>query len=159
MHLAGAQIVYDESLKCSKCILGGYNFCIQSQEDKEYSDENELASYATKCCADTSCSEYTDPNWSCSAAYADYVYALTMCPFKKDKCGETKKLSFDRDLNATKSIQVNNLTQGESCAYEIKSNCNSPAFRTTDSFMMDDDNVEIYFIEYEKAFINATEVD
>lgn len=28
-----------------------------------------------------------------------------------------------------------------------------------DSWMMDDENVDIYFIEYEKAFINSTEVD
>lgn len=108
---------------------------------------------------DTSCSEYYDANWSCSAAYSDNVYALTMCPFKKDKCGEVQKISFDKELNETTEISVKNLTQGDSCAFEIKSNCNSPAFQVTDSFMMDDDSVDIYFIEYEKAFINATTYD
>lgn len=122
-------------------------------------DDNELAAYASKCCADTSCSEFYDPSWSCSAAYADMTYALTMCPFKKDKCGDLKQISFDKELNQTTTIDVKNLTQGESCAFEIKSNCNSPAFRVAESFMMDDENVDIYFIEYEKAFINATQTD
>ena len=82
-----------------------------------------------------------------------------MCPFKKDKCGDVQKISFDKELNTTTEVSVKNLTQGESCAFEIKSNCNSPAFRVADSFMMDDENVDIYFIEYEKAFINATTYD
>lgn len=96
--------------------------------------------------------------WTCSSSYSDPDYAITFCPFKKNKCGATQKVEFT-DTNTAMNLTVANLAAGDTCAFMIKSKCNSPAFSKKDGSGMNDSNVEINFIEYEKTFLNATELD
>ena len=57
------------------------------------------------------------------------------------------------------NLTVQSLEAGDTCSFMIKSRCNSPAFKKKDSKKMNDSNVELNFIEYEKSFLNATEKD
>jgi hypothetical protein len=84
---------------------------------------------------------------------------MTFCPFKKDKCGDTAEVSFEDSVNTTQSVTVNDMAEGETCSFKIKSKCNSPGFKKTSSEGMDDSNTEISFIEYKKSFVDGTEKD
>jgi hypothetical protein len=68
-------------------------------------------------------------------------------------------VEFDQDVNTAMNLTVQNLEAGDTCSFMIKSKCNSPAFSKKEGKDMDDDNVELNFIEYEKSFLNATELD
>ena len=151
-----AAAAYSADLKCGKCIKEGYNFCFVGTDTQTF--EKGTAPEAT-CCQDTSCAQASDSAWSCSGAYSDADYALTFCPFKKDKCGDTAEVTFENTVNATQQLTVSNLAEGETCSFKIKSKCNSPGFKKTSSEGMDDSNTEVSFIEYKKSFVNATEKD
>lgn len=101
-----------------------------------------------------------DPAWTCSSSYSDPDYALTFCPFKKNKCGSIQKVEYgENDVNVSQTLTLQNLEAGETCSFMIKSTCNSPGFRVTNARKMNDSNIEVGFIEYKKSFINATERD
>jgi len=84
---------------------------------------------------------------------------MTFCPFKKDKCGDTAEVEFEDNVNSTQSLTVNDMSEGETCSFKIKSKCNSPGFKKVSSEGMDDGNTEVSFIEYKKSMVNATEKD
>jgi len=75
-----------------------------------------------------------------------------MCPFKKNKCGEKQNVTFS-ETDKTEEVKAKNLTAGESCTYMIKSSCGSPAFSTKNFSGMNDSNVNITFIEFEKEYV------
>lgn len=119
---------------------------------------------AKKCCKDgtaENCPELKDAAWSCSSAYSDKDYALTFCPFKKKKCGDTAEITFgEGDVNKTNSIKVANLAAGESCSFKIKAQCNSPAFQALqDAKGFSDANTVISFVEYKKSFVKPSSKD
>jgi hypothetical protein len=151
-----AYATYSADLKCGKCISEGYNFCFVGSDSDTF--EKGTAPEAT-CCQDTTCAEASNTTWTCSGAYSDADYAKTFCPFKKDKCGDTQSVEFGDSVNTTQSLTVNDMSEGETCSFKIKSKCNSPAFKKTSSEGMDDDNTEITFIEYKKSLVNGTEKD
>lgn len=126
---ASAQPVYKDQLGCGACIKGGWNFCFKGTDAQVVEDTEPQK----KCCEDATeakCPEVVDPSWSCSSSYADQDYALTFCPFKKKKCGDTAEVTFgESDVNKTQEIKVANLAAGESCSFKIKAQCNSPAFQ------------------------------
>lgn len=122
-------ITYSADLKCGKCIKGGYNFCFQGNDTQKFDSASGLSS---TCCADSSCSQASDSSWTCSSSYSDPDYALTFCPFKKNKCGSIQKVEYgEDDVNVSQSLTLQNLEAGETCSFMIKSSCNSPGFRVT----------------------------
>jgi len=144
-----ATITHSTDLKCGKCIKGGYNFCFQGNDSQQFDNSTAVTS---TCCSDTSCSENTNTSFTCSSIYSDKDYALTMCPFKKNKCGTKQNVTFS-NTNKSEEVKVKNLTSGESCTYMIKSSCGSPAFNTKNFSGMNDSNVNITFIEFEKDYV------
>lgn len=147
---------YSADLKCGKCIKEGYNFCFVGNDTQTF--EKGTRPEAT-CCQDTSCAEASNSTWTCSGSYSDADYALTFCPFKKDKCGDTAEVEFDESVNVTQSLTVNDMSEGETCSFKIKSKCNAPGFKKTSAEGMDDTNTEVSFIEYKKSMVNGTEKD
>jgi len=151
-----ARATYSADLKCGKCIKEGYNFCFKGTDTQTF--EKGTVPEAT-CCQDTSCAEASNSEWTCSGSYSDADYALTFCPFKKDKCGSTAEVTFEDNVNSTQQVTVENLAEGETCSFKVKSKCNSPGFRKVSSSNMDDSNTEVSFIEYKKSFVNKTSKD
>lgn len=88
---AANNIAHSTDLKCGKCIKGGYNYCFQGSDTQEFDDASTLTA---TCCADETCSEASDATYTCSMAYSDGDYAMTFCPFKKDKCGGVSAVEF-----------------------------------------------------------------
>jgi hypothetical protein len=68
-------------------------------------------------------------------------------------------VDFTAETDETEELVIEDLEEGDTCSFTIKSKCNSPAFRVADSENMDDSNVEVSFIEYEKKYVNATSTD
>jgi len=128
------------------CITSGYNFCVQGQ-DGQVLEKGEKP--VATCCEDDTCVEASSSNYTCSLTYSDMDYALTFCPQKKDKCGSKQEISFD-DEEGSESVEVKNLTRGETCSYKMKSNCGSPAFKVNGT------KVNITYIEFEGSQVNKT---
>lgn len=78
------------------------------------------------CCEDGNCPEASDETYTCSLSYSDLDYALTMCPQRKEKCGNKQELDLGED--ESESIEIVGLEDGESCTYKVRSNCSAPAF-------------------------------
>merc|ERR1719453_466904 len=89
---------YSADLKCVKCIKEGYNFCFVGTDTQTFDKDNKPE---TTCCQDTNCAEASNSSWTCSGSYSDTDYALTFCPFKKSKCGDTADVTFEDNVNAT----------------------------------------------------------
>ena len=62
-------------------------------------------------------------------AYRDSDYALTFCPFEKDKCGGVSAVEFTNEVNKTQDLKLINLEPGDVCSYQVKSACNAPGFK------------------------------
>jgi hypothetical protein len=92
-------------------------------------------------------------------SYSDGDYALTFCPFKKDKCGNTSAVEFTNEVNETSEVELSNLADGDTCSYKVKSSCNAPGFRVTDETGMGDSEVEVSFVEYEKRYMTNGTAD
>ena len=145
LTFAGAS--HSADLKCATCITSGFNYCVQGK-DGQVLEKGETPTF--HCCKDDSCSEASDPDYTCSKTYSDMDYALTFCPQKKEKCGPKQDYSFD-DEESSESVTVSNLTLGESCSYKMKSDCGSPAFKVNGT------KVNITYIEFEGSQVNKTE--
>jgi len=144
---------YSADLKCGKCINAGYNFCFVGSDTQTFDKENKPEA---TCCQDTNCAQASNSSWTCSGSYSDTDYAKTFCPFKKDKCGSNANITFGNNVNETQQITVQNMTQGETCSFKIKSECHSPGFKKLGSKDMNDSNTEVSFIEYKKSFVDKT---
>lgn len=151
-----ASAAYSADLRCGKCIKEGYNFCFVGTDTQTFDKDNKPE---TTCCQDTNCAQASNSSWTCSGSYSDPDYALTFCPFKKSKCGDTAEVTFGSTVNLTQQLTIANLSEGETCSFKIKSKCHSPGFRKVRSRGMNDSNTEVSFIEYKKSFINRTEKD
>lgn len=125
-----ATITHSADLKCGKCIKGGYNFCFKGVDTQTFDSE---AGVESTCCQDGTCTQASDSAWTCSSSYSDPDYAITFCPFKKNKCGTTQKVEFNNETNTAMNLTVQSLEAGDTCAFMIKSKCNSPAFSKKDA--------------------------
>jgi hypothetical protein len=85
-------ITHSTDLKCGQCIKGGYNFCFKGNDSQQFNNATDVES---ECCSDTTCAKNTDTDYTCSSIYSDTDYALTMCPFKKSKCGSKQNVTFE----------------------------------------------------------------
>jgi hypothetical protein len=83
-------VTYASTLKCGACVKGGFVFCFQGADGDTYTS----AAPTNKCCQDTSCSEYSDNTYNCSAAYSDKEYALSFCPQPQNVCGTNQSVEF-----------------------------------------------------------------
>lgn len=103
------------------------------------------------CCEDDTCPESSDATFTCSMTYSDLDYALTMCPQRKNKCGDKQDLEIQE--GETQTVEVVNLEAGETCTYKVKSDCGSPAFKMEEG---PTDGVDISFIEFEGEQVKKT---
>ena len=124
------------------CIKSGYTFCVQGVDGQVF--EAGVKPVAV-CCEDNTCAEASDATYTCSDTYLDQDYGLTMCPQRKDKCGEKQDLEFEEGDSET--VEVAGLELGETCTYKVKSNCGSPAFKIDDGTAID--GLEFSFLEFE----------
>jgi hypothetical protein len=121
-------VTYDASLKCGKCIKGGYNYCFVG------TDGDVVASGGSEptatCCEDSTCNTASDSDYVCSSTYTDAEYALTMCPQKQDNCGTNQTVTFT-ETGTESNLTVSGLSDGDSCTYIIKSSKGSPCFKVS----------------------------
>lgn len=92
-------------------------------------------------------------DYTCSAWYTQKEYALTACPTSKAKCGSYKEVTFDEAGNKT-TLQIFNLTEGETCSYKLNAECGSPYFKVDDFRNQDDSALQVSFIEYDWSKAN-----
>ena len=71
-------ITYSNGLKCGQCIKGGFNFCIRGDPGEVVTSGDTVP--VNTCCQDTTCSENTDTNYSCSSKYTAMDKKLLICP-------------------------------------------------------------------------------
>jgi hypothetical protein len=109
---------YSPDLKCGNCIKEGYNFCFVGTDTMVFDKESKPEAI---CCENTNCAQASNTSWTCSGSYSDTDYALSFCPFKKSKCGDTSSVTFGNNVNATQSVTISNLSEGETCTFKIKS--------------------------------------
>lgn len=145
--VAATEITYDASLKCGKCIKGGFNFCHNGATDGVVVTTDDVEPTYT-CCEDDTCAEASNADYTCSLTYSDATYALQMCPQKQTNCGEVQEVTFE-ETGEEETLTVSGLTDGESCTYKIKSNKGSPAFKLSDDSTTTDEKAEISYIEFE----------
>lgn len=89
------KIEFKAQLGCGACIRGGYIYCIPGAEG---SDPSTWAAGTTSvCCKDAaSCAQTNDSKYLCSNSYTDTTLAKAMCPFNKDRCGNSTGFAFDQ---------------------------------------------------------------
>lgn len=143
--VAATEITYDESLKCGKCIKGGFIYCLPADTaDGEVVADGDDAPTGT-------CVEEATDGMVCSDTYSDVDYAKGFCPQKQSQCGSNQEIEFD-DVTAEgeeEEITIEGLTDGETCTYTVKSSKGSPAFRMKDDSTISDEAIEITYIEFE----------
>lgn len=74
-----------------------------------------------------------------------------MCPQRKAKCGNKQELELSE--GETENVEVEDLEEGETCTYKVKSKCGSPAFQVKEGGQ---NGVNITFIEFEESSVNKT---
>ena len=82
-----------DTLKCSKCIRGGFTFCFEGTDGEAIAVDG--VAPTEKCCEADTCDEASNEAYTCSNSYSDATYALSMCPQKQDKCGATQEVDFE----------------------------------------------------------------
>jgi hypothetical protein len=117
LYNATETVTYASTLKCGKCIRGGYVFCFQGTEGQMFNGTDPT----TNCCqTESGCTQISTSGWVCSNGFSDPDYALSMCPFKNSTCGQNQNNTFSTK-GASTLLNVTGLKAGESCVYKIKS--------------------------------------
>ena len=143
--VAATEITYDETLKCGKCIKGGFIYCLPADTaDGEVVADGDDAPTGT-------CVEEATDGMVCSDTYSDVDYAKGFCPQKQDMCGSNQEIEFAdvTEEGDEEEIEITGMTDGETCTYKLKSSKGSPAFKLSDDATTDDSKVEITYIEFE----------
>lgn len=115
---------FKQELPCGECILGGYVYCVKGPEG--YSGSEELTQ---QCCFDKSlCERQIDTTqYNCTFKYSSTMDMFKVCPFKPSACGTVGNLTLD-GLGDTECVRLRNLTRGNACYYNLKSQCGVPNF-------------------------------
>ena len=156
---ASATITFDASLKCGKCIKGGFVFCTKGGDGEVVADDGKGVPAAATCCEDSTeakCSVIKDTAYTCSNTYTDADLARSMCPFREKSCGKKKTIEFTDTTDAAVDIAPTAMVAGETCSYKVKSKKGSPAFRVKKDSTTTDAKTEVTFVEYDES---KTEVD
>ena len=103
-----------DTLKCGKCIRGGFVFCFEGTDGDVVADGGRDPT--SKCCEDDQCTEASNDAYVCSNTYSDQTYALSMCPQKQDKCGSNQEVEFS-ETGETEEIVIEGMEDGDACTY------------------------------------------
>jgi hypothetical protein len=127
------------TMNCGQCIGLGYHYCINKAENTVTNAY--VASGSQTCLAvGSSGSQFNDPLWSCSNAFADRVYAKYVCQVNTTPCGVTQSYNLD---STTQSITISGLQTGQSCFYRLSAACGAIAFLPNDT-----SKTEIEYVEF-----------
>jgi molybdopterin biosynthesis enzyme len=78
--------------------------------------------------------------WTCSNIYSDPTLAKGFCPFIGARCGNISSFNFQ---NVSESTSVNiSLAAGETCTYNIETECGLPSFKPSDTNGFEIENVD-----------------
>ena len=108
------KIEFKSQLGCGSCIRGGYIYCIPGAEGSDPSTWP-TGTNSVCCKSSTSCPQASDAKYLCSSTYSDATLAKAMCPFKKDRCGNSTSFNFDA-VGQSQDINIS-LPLGETCTY------------------------------------------
>lgn len=134
-------------LGCGACIRGGYIYCIPGAEGSDPSTW--AAGTNSVCCKDVAtCTQLKDVKYLCSSTYSDTTLAKAMCPFKKDRCGNSSAFAFDQ-VGQQQNINIT-LPQGETCSFQVEASCGLPSFKPNDTT-----GFEIETIDYDDDDLSA----
>ncbi len=89
----------------------------------------------------------THPGVKCSQEFEDRIAMLhTFCknPSRKDRCGDRDEFEIKKKEWQNVTLDLRNLTYGESCTYNIKSKCGFPKIEVNSS------NVDL-IVSYKKS--------
>jgi len=136
---ADPKIPFRSTLGCGACIRGGYIFCIPGPEGSNRATWGTLRPNcyqdSTALTAANLASQYT-----CSNSYADPTLAKALCPFDGSKCGANQNFDFG-DVGEQTSINIT-MAAGDSCTYQIKTECGLPAFKPSTTSGFEIENVD-----------------
>ena len=97
------------------------------------------------CCKDdASCAPYVKSTaWSCTNVYNSSVYAKYACPFNAKTCGPNNTIELNKI--GEKFVVTLNITPGDTCFFQYKTNCGVPAFQFNST-----EGLDIDFIDFEE---------
>ena len=103
----------------------------------------DLDTSARTCCKDAaSCTQLNTKEYNCSSNYTDKTYAQMFCPFNTKACGQKKDIEFSGEGEKL-TINITNLTKGETCFYSVRAKCGAPAFKLNQNVS----GVEIQYLQ------------
>lgn len=154
--VSATEITFDASLKCGKCIKGGFIYCLP-----DGSTDGEVVANGDAAPAGTCAENVLDAAYKgvCSDSYSDTDYAKGFCPQKQDTCGSNQEIEFTDVTEEGEEVEIaiTGLTDGETCTYKLKCSKGSPAFKLKDESTTDDTKVEITYIEFEGDKVEKSE--
>ena len=146
---------FSKSNSCASCIVGGSTFCMKAKENITITQDSDIR---TICCKEQNDFKpyEEDPEYFCSSTYSSSAYALAaMCPLNQIKCGEQQLFRYPK-TDMGDFLELENLTKGDSCTYEIQGLCGAPSMELDleNSNGINDRKIGITFIEYNSDFYN-----
>ncbi len=132
-------IPYNSNLGCGACIRGGYVYCIPGAEGSD--PATWAAGNKAFCCqSKTNCSYISNTKYNCSSKYTDTMLAKSLCPFRKNSCGNNTAFGFDSQ-GQQQSVNIS-LAQGETCTFQIQADCGLPTFKPNDTTGFDIETID-----------------
>ena len=138
--------IYDAELPCYSCIINNYIFC-QKGNDHPVIANGKTAPAGYCCESYETCPYVKDAKYSCSSQYSDTLFSLYMCPFYKEKCGDSDNLVMKK-TGASKSLSQT-LLPGDMCFYTTRAECGVPTFTPTGEKVEETDFYTIQYDDYD----------
>jgi hypothetical protein len=117
LSLAGGP-PYKQTLGCGACLKGNFVYCVKNEGDPVESEAS-ITLTDHKCCLDDTCAEASSADWTCSNVYSDSIYAKSICPFVKSKCGTTNTISFGNVTDKPVNLSIDASNGTSQCFYKM----------------------------------------
>jgi hypothetical protein len=136
-------IPFKTTLGCGACIRGGYTHCYKGVEGQVLNAS--LSATNQKCCKNaTDCAtETASLDWTCSNLFTDTTLAKFACPFVKTNCGPNNTINFKKE-GERQDLAIN-LEAGQTCFYQINTECGLPDFALNST-----NGLDIEYVDYDE---------
>lgn len=120
---------YSTDLGCGACIRSGFISCHRSQ----------VTGQRTHCCSDYACAATfvsSNPGSKCSQDFDDRLAMLhTFCKISQtiQHCGGRDEFEIKKKEWTNVTMNLTNMTYGDSCSYRVRSKCGYPKIQVNNS--------------------------